>query len=108
MLAACKASAEQRPAVGSAGAQPPTDAAVASTTFPAYKQKVTFDLLPPGPIKGSGKLDGNELLVGSLTGAHYNLNTYDVSARKWQGLPGVDLGAKEEHTHFSHFLTKKA
>jgi hypothetical protein len=108
VLAACKASAEQRPAVGSAAPRPPLDAAVASTTFPACKQEATFDLLPPGPLKGSGKLDGNDLLVGSLTGAHYNLSTYDMTARKWHELPGVDLGPKEEHTHFSHFLTDRS
>lgn len=109
-LAACKASTEQRPAVGSAAVVPlpPADATAASKTFPACRQKVTFDVLPPRPIKGSGKLEGNELLVGSLTGAHYNLDAYDVSARTWQALPGVDLGAKEERTHFSHFLTKRS
>jgi len=107
-LAACNSPPEQRPAVGSAGPHPPTDAAVASTTFPACKQKVMFDVLPTGPFKGAGKLDGNMLLVGSLTRAHYNLSTYDVTARKWQELAGVDLGANEEHTHFSHFLTKRS
>lgn len=108
VLAACKSSTEQPPAVGSAAPHPPTDAAVASKAFPACKQKATFDVLPPRPIKGSGKLDGNDLLVGSLTGAHYNLSTYDVGARRWQELPGVDLGPKEERTHFSHFLSKRS
>jgi hypothetical protein len=108
VLAACKSPTEQRPAVGSAAPPQPADAAVASTTFPACNRKVTFDVLPPGPLKGSGKLDGHDLLVGSLTGAHYNLSTYDVSARKWQPLPGVDLGPREEHTHFSHFLTDRS
>jgi hypothetical protein len=106
VLAACNPSTEPPPAAGSAAVPPPHDAGVASAAFPACTQKVTFDVLPRGPVKGSGKLDGNELFVGSLTGAHYNLSTYDVSTRKWQELPGVDLGAKEEHTHFSHFLTK--
>ncbi|HET9987510.1 MAG TPA: hypothetical protein VFQ65_03305, partial [Kofleriaceae bacterium] len=108
VLAACNSSTEQHPAVGSAAPPTPTDAAVARATFPACKQRVTFAVLPTGPIKGSGKLDGNKLLVGSLTGAHYNLSTYDVSARTWHELAGVDLGAKEEHTHFSHFLTKRS
>jgi hypothetical protein len=108
VLAACNSTTEQPPAVGSAAPPPPADAAVAAPAYPACKQKGTFDVLPPGPIKGAGKLDGNELLVGSLTGAHYNLGTYDLSARKWQQLPGVDLGNKEEHTHFSHFLMNKS
>jgi hypothetical protein len=110
VLAACKSPAEPPAAVGSAAPHPPADAAAvaSSSTLPACKEKATFEMLPPDPIKGSGKLDGNDLLVGSFTGAHYNLSAYDLSTRKWQEMPGVDLGAKEDRTVFSHFLTKRA
>ena len=107
-LVACNRSAEQHPPTGSAGTSSSPDAAVAATALPACKQRVTFDELPPAPINGAGKLDGNELLVGQLAGSRYSLASYDVGARKWHVLPGVELGAKEEHTPFSHFLTKQS